>query len=127
MNYLRRYTDLPTLLHLLIERELTFLDPSRWDDKNDAFYMEKYREFNALRTLLALCFTQAPETYHHWRVFCSGPSGVCLYFDHNRLVGLLRKRMAIRRAMRLQNHVHRIAKTVEGIRAPLLEALRIQG
>ena len=96
MNYLRRYTDLPALLHLLLSEELTFLDPDRWDDRNDAYYLNRYRESNELETLLAICFTQAAETYHHWRVFCHGSSGVCLYFNHARLVGFLNKNLAIR-------------------------------
>jgi Protein of unknown function (DUF2971). len=35
---------------------------------------------------LALCFTEASETYHHWRVFAAGSSGVCLEFDKTSLL-----------------------------------------
>jgi hypothetical protein len=75
---LRRYTDLPSLIHLLGSRELTLVDPSVWDDKNDSRYLETYRDKANLRTVLALCFTQASEMYHHWRVFAHGPAGVCV-------------------------------------------------
>ena len=31
--------------------------------------------------MLALCFSQEAERYHHWRVFSNGPDGVCVQFD----------------------------------------------
>ena len=65
---LRRYTDLPALLYLLRTRSITLLDPSSWDDKNDSYYLEKYKEKKSLQTVLALCLSTAEETYHHWRV-----------------------------------------------------------
>lgn len=90
-TYLRRYTDLPVLLHLLQSRTLTLLDPKTWDDKNDSFFMSVYREKRQFKTVLALCFSQTPETYHHWRVFSGGPSGVCIVFDRTNLLADLRQ------------------------------------
>ncbi len=52
---LRRYTDLPALLHLLKHRKITLLDPSTWDDTNDSYYLLKYKERKGLKTVLALC------------------------------------------------------------------------
>lgn len=78
---LRRYTTLPSLIHMLKYRQLTLLDPSSWDDKNDSHFLSLYREKRKLKSVLALCFAQASETYHHWRVFAPGSSGVCLQFD----------------------------------------------
>ena len=85
-SYLRRYTDLPALLHLLSSKQLTLLDPKTWDDKNDLFFMSTYKEKRRFKTLLALCFSQAPETYHHWRVFSNGPAGVCVVFNRVQLL-----------------------------------------
>lgn len=85
-TYLRRYTDLPALFHLLQVKQLTLLDPKTWDDKNDSFFMSLFKEKKNLKTVLALCFSQAPETYHHWRVFSHGPSGVCIVFDRVKLL-----------------------------------------
>ena len=85
-NYLRRYTDLPALLHMLSSKTITLLDPKTWDDRNDIFYMSQYKERKNLKTLLALCFSQVPETYHHWHVFSNGPSGVCIVFDRAALL-----------------------------------------
>lgn len=84
--YLRRYTDLPSLLHILGTKKLTLLDPKTWDDKNDQYFMSLYKGASGLRSLLALCFSESPEKYHHWRVFSHGPSGVCIYFKKKELV-----------------------------------------
>jgi hypothetical protein len=78
---LRRYTALPSLIHILKYRQLTLLNPSSWDDKNDSHFLSLYREKRKLKSVLALCFAQASETYHHWRVFAPGSAGVCLQFD----------------------------------------------
>lgn len=90
-TYLRRYTDLPALLRLLTDKQLTLLDPKTWADHNDAFFMSLYKERKELKTVLALCFSQSAETYHHWRVFSNGPSGVCIVFDREALLKELKK------------------------------------
>lgn len=93
---LKRYTDLPSLLHLLQEEKLTLLDPVTWDDRNDAAYMQIYKENQNLSSLLALCFTEATETHHHWKVFASGCSGVCVVFDKQTLLEQLHDVMGLR-------------------------------
>ncbi|MFJ1230618.1 DUF2971 domain-containing protein [Yersinia proxima] len=81
----RRYTDLPALIQILTNRKLTLLDPSFWDDKNDSYFLATYKEKKELQSVLALCFTKESETYHHWRVFSSGASGVCVNFNPEQL------------------------------------------
>ncbi len=76
----KRYTDIPSLIQLLTTRELTLLDPSSWDDKNDSYFLSTYKDKKQLKSVLALCFTTESETYHHWRVFAPGASGACVYF-----------------------------------------------
>ena len=76
----RRYTVLPSLIQMLTNRKLTLLDPASWDDKNDSFFLSTYKQKKKLKSVLALCFTRESETYHHWRVFSSGSSGVCVNF-----------------------------------------------
>ncbi len=83
---LNRYTSLPVALDVLVQRRLTLLSPETWEDRNDAFYLERYREMKNLRTLVAICFSARGETFHHWKVFSSGSSGVCIEFDKNRLL-----------------------------------------
>ena len=92
----RRYTDLPALIHLLTNRELTLLDPSYWDDKNDSFFLSTYKEKKKLKSVLALCFTRESETYHHWRVFSSGSSGACINFRAADLEDTFRKARGVR-------------------------------
>jgi hypothetical protein len=75
---LKRYTDIPALIYMLQKSEITLLDPASWDDKNDIFFLQQYKSKKELKTLLALCFTQASETFHHWKVFANGSSGYAL-------------------------------------------------
>lgn len=78
---LRRYTTTPALLRILRKKEITLLDPMKWDDSNDAYSMRVFKERQNLKTLLALCFTETAETYHHWHVFAGDPGGVCIIFN----------------------------------------------
>ena len=71
---------------MLAEKKITLLDPKTWDDRNDSFFMSIYKERKKLRTVLALCFSQTSQTYHHWRVFSNGPAGVCIEFDRDALL-----------------------------------------
>lgn len=95
-SYLRRYTDIPALIYLLDERKITLLDPESWDDSNDSHYLSLYRQKKKLASVLALCFTQASETYHHWRVFANGSSGVCIRFKRAELLRAIKKLAGVR-------------------------------
>jgi hypothetical protein len=95
-SYLRRYTDLPSLVYLLRTRKLTLLDPQSWDDTNDSLYLNLYREKKGLGSVLALCFTQAAERYQHWRVFASGSGGVCICFQRTKLLEAVRQMAGLR-------------------------------
>lgn len=80
-----RYTDIPSLIHILKNRQLTLLNPMTWDDKNDSSFVTLYREKCNLKSVLALCFTRASETYHHWRIFAPTSSGVRITLDEQLL------------------------------------------
>jgi hypothetical protein len=56
-----------------------------WDDKNDSSFVTLYREKCELSSVLALCFTRASETYHHWRIFAPTSSGVRVTFNEQLL------------------------------------------
>jgi hypothetical protein len=92
----RRYTNLAATIHLLRTRTIALLNPATWDDRNDAYFMAEYKRYKQARTVLALCFAQCPETYHHWRVFSHGPNGVCIDFDKERLLAAFRGQAGIR-------------------------------
>ena len=95
-EHLRRYTDLPAVICLLTERKLTLLDPRSWDDSNDYHYLALYREKKKLTSVLALCFTQADEKYHHWRVFAPGSGGVCVRFTRADVLKALKTQSGLR-------------------------------
>jgi hypothetical protein len=86
---LRRYTNLAALIHMLRSKELTLLSPDSWDDRNDSHFLKVYKERKKATVVLALCFTQVDETYHHWRVFSHGSNGVCVEFKRDELLTLI--------------------------------------
>ncbi len=98
--YLRRYSDLSALIYMLTERCATFLDASTWEDRNDAYCLEQYKERSGLKALLVLCFTQGPERYHYWRSFGAGPSGVCIEFHRSEFLRAIEGPGISRRAVR---------------------------
>lgn len=85
-NRLYRYTNSAALLDLLLKKHLTLLDPETWDDKNDTAYMKKYMEMRGLKSFLALCLTEASETYHHWSIFSGRSDGVRIEFNKKKLL-----------------------------------------
>jgi hypothetical protein len=87
---LKRYTELPYVLQILQSQQLTLLNPNSWDDQNDAHYIKTYREKKGYGSVLALCLTEAAQTYHHWKVFTHGASGACIYFNDELLIAGLK-------------------------------------
>jgi hypothetical protein len=83
---LNRFTTLPILLDMLSRRRITLLTPRAWEDRNDSYYIERYSAEKQLHSVVALCFTSTSETFHHWKVFSAGPSGVCIEFSPERLL-----------------------------------------
>lgn len=93
-DILRRYTDLPSAIDIIRSKKITLLPPFSWDDRNDRYLMETYRRSANLKTVLALCFAECAETYHHWKVFTSGASGVCIEFYREKLIDCLPRSVA---------------------------------
>ncbi|EIF2259504.1 DUF2971 domain-containing protein [Vibrio cholerae] len=83
---LKRYTELPFLIDMLVTKEMTLLNPDTWDDRNDSFYIKQYAKVNGLKSTYALCLTEASETYHHWKIFSSGTSGIYVEFNRDKLL-----------------------------------------
>lgn len=90
-NRLLRYTSLPSVLHVLRMRAITLLSPASWDDRNDAHYLDVFAKESGYGSVLALCFTQVGETFHHWQVFADGGRGACIHFRRDRLLDALRR------------------------------------
>jgi hypothetical protein len=57
--------------------------------------MSEYQRQKGAKSVLALCFAEVPETYHHWHVFSHGSDGACLEFKKAKLEAHLRKHGAI--------------------------------
>jgi hypothetical protein len=81
---------------MLRTKQLTLLDPESWDDANDSHFLKLYKTARKLTCLAALCFSDADETYHHWRIFAAGSSGVRIEFDRSKLFTALNKVPEIR-------------------------------
>jgi len=92
---LRRYTNLAATISLLHAKQITLLNPATWDDKNDAYFMAEYKRLKGAKAVLALCFAERSETYHHWRVFSHGADGVCIEFDKHRLLSTFNRDVCI--------------------------------
>ena len=97
-NFLRRYTELPFLIDYLTSNELFMPSPMNWDDRNDSAYLEHFAQLNNHRKIFVLCLTEAPETYHHWKVFSSGSSGVCIEFHKAKFEEAIRNNDEIKRS-----------------------------
>lgn len=89
MESVRRFTNLAATIHLLHAKQITLLNPATWDDRNDAYFMAEYKRQRNAQSVLALCFTEGLDSYHHWRVFSHGSDGVCIEFDMERLSSAL--------------------------------------
>jgi len=77
-GFVRRYTSISAVVHMLRKQELQLLDPQSWDDRNDRYFMALYKETRQLGGLYGLCAAQCSETYHHWRVFTGTSDGACV-------------------------------------------------
>ena len=80
---------------LSAERNITLLDPASWDDNNNSYFLLLYREKKNLQSVLALCFTPAFETYHHWRLFAEGSSGARISFNQEGLLKAVKKQVGV--------------------------------
>lgn len=83
---LMRYTNLASTIHILRNNCLTLLSPKTWNDQNDSAYIAEYKRRKKAKSVLALCFTETIETYHHWSTFAPGCDGVCIEFDRHALI-----------------------------------------
>ncbi|UTW59052.1 DUF2971 domain-containing protein [Kordiimonas sp. SCSIO 12603] len=96
-GFLKRYTNLASIIHILKHRKITLLDPGSWDDRNDTYFLERYAELNRLNKVFALCMTTEAETYHHWSIFARGTDGICIEFDKQKLIKSVEKQGVIAR------------------------------
>ncbi len=87
----RRYTNLAALIHMLSTKTITLLNPATWEDRNNSYFMAEYKRRIKAKTVLAACFAETKETFHHWKVFSGGSDGVCVVFRKTELLEELDK------------------------------------
>jgi len=80
-----RYTNLASAINILSRKEITLLPPNTWEDRNDAYFMETYKDRKKLKTLLAICLTSKLPRFHFWKVFAGGSDGICIEFNKDAL------------------------------------------
>jgi DUF2971 family protein len=119
----RRYTNLAATIHLLRNKSITLLNPATWDDRNDAYFMAEYKRYSGANTVLAVCFAEQNETYHHWRIFSHGADGVCIEFDKPKLLTAFEGDPNIRagRVKYVQVKTIRKRKTIDKEKLPFLK------
>lgn len=83
---LRRYADVLSVADMLQHKRLTLLSPAKWADQNDSHSLEVFRRRIGVEHVVALCLTEAAETYHHWQVFSGHGHGACVVFDKTALL-----------------------------------------
>lgn len=59
---IRRYSSIAATIDILRRKELPLLDPQNWDDRNDRYFMNLYREKKDLGGLYGLCAATCSET-----------------------------------------------------------------
>lgn len=89
-EFLNRYTSLPFLLDTLCNKRLTMVDPARWEDENDSYFMKLYKTKSKQKSVLALCFAEnkssTNEKYHNWKIYAGNSSGICIQFFKTKLI-----------------------------------------
>lgn len=90
--YLRRFTNLAVAMDMLVNERITLLNPKTWEDQNDVAFINAFRDHKKLPNVFAVCFAQAPETFHHWRVFAHGMDGVKVNIDKIALLESLKNK-----------------------------------
>ncbi len=88
--HLKRFTSIGLVINTLRNKRLAFLNPDKWDDRNDAEFMRLYRNRVGGDGLKALCCTDSAETYHHWKDFTHSADGCSIELDRRRLLASIK-------------------------------------
>jgi hypothetical protein len=83
-----RYTNLVNLIDFFTSGNLCLLDPNRWSDKNDVYFIKRYLDINSqgFGKAFALCFSEEFERHHFWQIFSPKEDGVAIEFDKDLLI-----------------------------------------
>lgn len=118
-DHIRRYMSLSSLIDMLVRCELALLDPRSWDDRNDSYFMARYKEGKGIQSLYGMCAARCSETYHHWRVFTEGREGVCVELKR----ALLESTLSSDPRIRFGNVEYLLLDQVSGLRPSDIDRL----
>jgi hypothetical protein len=108
-KFVRRYTSVSAVIDMLRRKEIALLDPQNWDDRNDRYFMNLYKEERNIKGLYGLCASMASETYHHWRVFTGPADGACVELKR----GPLEKALSSKKELRFGEVEYLLFKDLE--------------
>jgi len=84
---LYRYTYIPDLLDMLLNKRLFLPNPKNWSDKTDAAFLEKYANGKEIR---ALCFFKKGESNQYWELYAK--YGCMIEFEAEKLLSKISKK-----------------------------------
>ena len=93
---LRRYTDIMSVIDMLVHKRVVLVSPRHWDDQNDAEFFKVYAQRKEIWGALALCLANSAETYHHWKIFAGSNAGACIVFNKLKFEKFIRTVRGIR-------------------------------
>ena len=100
------------------------LSPSSWSDRNDAFFLSQYKKRQNASAVLALCFSEANETYHHWRVFTEASDGVCIEFNREEFLATFDTIPNVKKGAVKYKRINELAESPPSVRRlPFLKRL----
>jgi len=79
---LYRYTSIPVLLDMLLNKRLFLSNPKSWTDKTDAAFLEKHANGKEIRVL---CFFKNGESNQYWELYAK--YGCMIEFEAEKLLG----------------------------------------
>lgn len=88
-----RFTSLERFLGSLSNSEFTFIDPKKWNDPFEKFFLERnfkidYKIFNlpARERIFAVCFSGTISSEAYWKVYAPKEDGIRLTFNSEKLL-----------------------------------------
>jgi hypothetical protein len=86
---LRRYTNVMSALDTLAKKHIMLTTTAGWADVNDNLSIEEYRKASGCKSVLAVCMTEAYETFHHWGIFAAGQTGLYIQLNREKFCNLV--------------------------------------
>jgi len=119
---LYRYTYIPDLLDMLLNKRLFLPNPKNWADKTDAAFLEKYANGKEIR---ALCFFTKGESNQYWELYAK--CGCMIEFEAKKLLGKIPKKSGFKRGNVDYVEQNKFSLEEYGKKLPFVKQLRYKG